>query len=97
MLFYEILTPNIYEMSPVFFPIENILTKHVEYFKYIEKKRFYIENINTLNSDMAMYRYVFTLFILFLIVLNFSLATFKVALQNVLCVAQRGKLQHLLR
>ena len=51
--------------------IENILMKHVEYFKYIEKKEIYIENINTLNSDMAMCQYVFTLFILFLILLNF--------------------------
>ena len=35
---YEILMPNIYEMSVAIFFIENILTKHVEYFKYIEKK-----------------------------------------------------------
>ena len=35
---YEILTPNIYEMSVAIFFIENILMKHVEYFKYIEKK-----------------------------------------------------------
>ena len=64
---YEILTPNIYKMSPAIFSIEDILMKHVEYFKYIEKKEIYIENINTLNSA------------------------------NVLCVAQRGQLQHLLR
>ena len=63
--------PNIYEMSPAIFSIEDILTKHVEYFKYIEKKEIYIENINTLNSDMPMCQYVFTLFILFLILLNF--------------------------
>ena len=68
---YEILTPNIYEMSVVIFSIENILTKHVEYFKYIEKKEIYIENINTVNSDMVMCQYVLTLFILFLILLNF--------------------------
>ena len=68
---YEIFTPNIYEMSVAIFYIENILTKHVEYFKYIEKKEIYIENINTVNSDMAMCQYVFTLFILFLILLNF--------------------------
>ena len=68
---YEILTPNIYEMSVAIFYIENILMKHVEYFKYIEKKEIYIENINTVNSDMAMCQYVFTLFILFLILLNF--------------------------
>ena len=36
----EILTPNIYEMSVAIFFIENILMKHVEYFKYIEKKKF---------------------------------------------------------
>ena len=35
---YEILMPNIYEMSVAIFFIENILMKHVEYFKYIEKK-----------------------------------------------------------
>ena len=68
---YEILTPSIYEMSVDIFSIENILTKHVEYFKYIEKKEIYIENINTVNSDMAMCQYVLTLFILFLILLNF--------------------------
>ena len=68
---YEILMPNIYEMSVVIFSIENILMKHVEYFKYIEKKEIYIENINTVNSDMAMCQYVLTLFILFLILLNF--------------------------
>ena len=68
---YEVLMPNIYEMSVVIFSIEYILTKHVEYFKYIEKKEIYIENINTVNSDMAMCQYVLTLFILFLILLNF--------------------------
>ena len=68
---YEILTPHIYEMSVVIFFIENILTKHVEYFKYIEKKEINIENINTVHSDMAMCQYVLTLFILFLILLNF--------------------------
>ena len=68
---YEILTPNIYDMSVVIFSIENILTKHVEYFKYIEEKEIYIENIDILNSDMAMCHYLFTLFILFLILLNF--------------------------
>ena len=68
---YEILTPNIYEMCVDMFFIENILTKHVEYFKYIEKKEIYIENVNTVNYDMAMCQYVLTLFILFLILLNF--------------------------
>ena len=68
---YEILTPNIYEMSVAIFFIENILTKHVEYFKYIEKKTIYIENINTVNYDMVMCHYVLTLFIIFLILLNF--------------------------
>ena len=63
--------PNIYEMSLDIFSIENILTKHVEYFKYIEKKEMYIKNINTVNSDMAMCQYVLTLFILYLILLNF--------------------------
>ena len=51
---YEILTPNIYEMSLDIFSIENILRQHVEYFKYIEKKEMYIKNINTVNSEMAM-------------------------------------------
>ena len=58
-------------MSVVIFSIKNILTEHVEYLKYIEKKEIYIENINTLNSDMAMCQYILTLFILFLILLNF--------------------------
>ena len=58
-------------MSLDIFSIENILTKHVEYFKYIEKKEMYIKNINTVNSDMAMCQYVLTLFILYLILLNF--------------------------
>ena len=58
-------------MSVDIFSIENILTKHVEYFKYIERKEIYIEDINTVNSDMAMCQYVFTLFILYLILLNF--------------------------
>ena len=71
MLFMKYLRPTFMKCLLLFFSIENILTKHVEYFKYIEKKKIYIENINTLNSDMAMYQYVFTLFILFLIVLNF--------------------------
>ena len=47
-------------MSVVIFSIENILTKHVKYFKYIEKKEIYIENINTVNSDMVMCQYVLT-------------------------------------
>ena len=68
---YEILTPNTYEMSLDIFSIENILMKHVEYFKYIEKKEMYIKNINTVNSDMAMCQYVLTLFILYVILLNF--------------------------
>ena len=69
---YEILMPNIYEMSVAIFFIENILTKHVEYFKYIEKKNtIYIENINTVNYDMSMCHYVLSLFIIFLILLNF--------------------------
>ena len=63
--------PNIYEMSLDIFSIENILMKHVEYFKYIEKKEMYIKNINTVNSDMVMCQYVLTLFILYLILLNF--------------------------
>ena len=63
--------PNIYEMSLDIFSIENILRQHVEYFKYIEKKEMYIKNINTVNSDMAMCQYVLTLFILYLILLNF--------------------------
>ena len=58
-------------MSLDIFSIKNILTKHVEYFKYIEKKEMYIKNINTVNFDMAMYQYVLTLFILYLILLNF--------------------------
>ena len=58
-------------MSLDIFTIENILTQHVEYFKYIEKKEMYIKNINTVNSDMAMCQYVLTLFILYLILLNF--------------------------
>ena len=58
-------------MSVDIFFIENILTKHVEYFKYIEKKTIYIENINTVNYDMVMCHYVLTLFIIFLILLNF--------------------------
>ena len=74
--------------------------KHIDetcrIFEIYREKKIYIENINTVNYDMAMsVRLDFIYYISNTVEL--SLATLKVALQNVLCVAQRGKLQNLLR
>ena len=56
-------------MSVAMYFIKNILMKHVEYFIYI-KKYIYIENIHTVKYDMVMCQYIFTIFIIFLIMLN---------------------------